>query len=93
MENPDASLDNRSSCVFLLRDAVGLVVDEAEIYFLFRATNCHFPSRGLELKLHKGQGLHVILAREFSVNAVSTLQPPLGITCIHMKITCHFAFP
>ena len=30
-----------------LREAVGLFVDdsdEAELYFLFRATNCHFPS-------------------------------------------------
>ena len=37
---------------FLL-EAIGPSVDEAELFFLFRATNCHFPSLGLELKLQK----------------------------------------
>ena len=30
--------------VFLLLEAVGLFVDEAELFFLFRATNCHFQT-------------------------------------------------
>ena len=34
---------------FLL-ETVGLLVDKAELFFLFWATNCHFPSSGLELK-------------------------------------------
>ena len=28
----------------VLLEAIGLFVDEAELYFLFGATNCHFPS-------------------------------------------------
>ena len=28
---------------FLL-EGIGLFVDEAELFFLFQATNCHFPS-------------------------------------------------
>ena len=39
-------------CGFLL-EVIGLSVDEAELYFLFWAANCHFPSSGLELKLQK----------------------------------------
>ena len=53
------------------REAVGLFVadsDEAELYFLFMAANF-----GVELKLRKGQGLHVIWGEKSSVNAVSTL--------------------
>ena len=37
-----------------LREAFGLFDDEAELFFLFWATNCHFPSWGIELKLLKG---------------------------------------
>ena len=58
----------------ILGEAIGLFVYEAELYFLLGTTNCHFPSWGLKVKLHKGQGLHVIWAGESSVNAVSTLQ-------------------
>ena len=39
-------------CGFLL-EAIGLFVDEAELYFLFEAKNCHFPSGVVELKLQK----------------------------------------
>ena len=39
MKYPDASLDDR-----LLLKANGLFLDEAELFFLFQATNCHFPS-------------------------------------------------
>ena len=66
MENPDASLDNRFSWIFT--EAFGLFVydsDEAKLYFLFWATNYHFPSRCLELKLHKAQLLHMIWAEKF----------------------------
>ena len=42
MEYPDASLDDRL-CAFLL-EAIGLFVDEAELFFLFQTTTCHFPS-------------------------------------------------
>ena len=76
---------------FLL-EAIGLIVDEAELFFLFWATNCHFLSWGLELKLHKRYGLHVIWARESLVNAVSTLQPPLCITFIPMEMNLPFYF-
>ena len=37
---------------FLLEN-VGLFIDKAELYFLFRVPNCHFPSWGLELKQQK----------------------------------------
>ena len=37
---------------FLL-EAIERFVDEAELYFLFGATNFHFPSWVLELKLQK----------------------------------------
>ena len=45
-----------------LLEAIGLFSDKAEPYFLFRATNCHFQSRGLELKLHKGHVIWKILS-------------------------------
>ena len=74
---------------FLL-EAIGLFVGKAELYFLFRATNCRFPSWGLQLKLHKEQDLHVICAGKSLVSAVSTLQPPLCITFIPMKMNLPF---
>ena len=63
-----------TGCHGFLRDVIGRFVDdsdEAELYFRFRATNCHFLSGGLELNLHKGQGVHVIWTEKSSVNEVS----------------------
>ena len=76
----------------LLREALGLFVDDsdkAELYFLFRATNCHFR---VELMLHKGQALHMIWTEKSSVNEVSTLTSPLSITSIPMKMSWPFCF-
>ena len=78
-----------------LREATRLFVDgsdEAEPYFLFRATNCHFSTWVLELKLHKGQGVHVIWAEKSSVNEVCTLKSPLCSTSITMKMNWPFCF-
>ena len=52
-----------------LGEAIGLFVDKAELYFRFWALPFS-ELRGLELKLHKGQGLHVIWAGKSSVNPI-----------------------
>ena len=70
-----------------LRKAIGLFVEDSDEAELFRATNCHFLSSGLELKLHKGEGPHVIWAEKSSVNTVSTLKSLLCITSIPMKMS------
>ena len=46
----------------------------------------------VELKLHKGQGLHGIWAEKFSVNDVSALKPSLCVISIPMKISWQFCF-
>ena len=75
---------------FLL-ETIGLFVDEDELFSCFGQQIAIFRVEALSSSC-KGQGLHVIWEGKSSVNAVSTLQPPLSITLIQMKINLPFRF-